>query len=57
MIKVWGRKTSSNVQAVMWSIAELGLAYERYDFGHRHGGVDTPEVSGDESQRNGPGRA
>jgi glutathione S-transferase len=43
MIKVWGRKTSSNVQVVMWSIAELGLAYERYDFGHRHGGLDTPE--------------
>lgn len=33
MIKVWGRKTSSNVQAVMWSIGELGLAYERYDCG------------------------
>jgi glutathione S-transferase len=43
MIKVWGRKTSSNVQAVMWSIAELGLPYERYDFGHRYGGVDTAE--------------
>ena len=43
MIKVWGRKTSSNIQAVMWSIAELGLSYERYDCGHRHGGVDTPE--------------
>ena len=43
MIKVWGRKTSSNVQVVMWSIAELGLAHERYDFGHRYGGVDTPE--------------
>jgi glutathione S-transferase len=42
MIKVWGRKTSSNVQAVMWSIAELGLAHERYDVGHRHGGLDTP---------------
>ncbi len=43
MLKVWGRKTSSNVQAVMWAIGELGLAYERYDFGHRFGGVDTPE--------------
>ena len=43
MIRVWGRKTSSNVQAVMWSIGELGLPYERYDFGHRYGGVDTPE--------------
>ncbi len=43
MLKVWGRKTSSNVQAVMWSIGELGLAHERYDVGHRFGGVDTPE--------------
>lgn len=43
MIKVWGRKTSSNVQAVMWSIAELRLPYERTDRGHRHGGLDTPE--------------
>jgi glutathione S-transferase len=43
MIKVWGRKTSSNVQAVMWSIGELGLAHERYDCGHRYGGLDTPE--------------
>ena len=43
MIKVWGRKTSSNVQAVMWSLAELGLPCERYDFGHRYGGVDTVE--------------
>lgn len=43
MIRVWGRKTSSNVQAVMWSIAELGIACERYDCGHRHGGLDAPE--------------
>jgi glutathione S-transferase len=43
MLKVWGRKTSSNVQAVMWSAAELGLAYERYDLGHRYGGLDTLE--------------
>ena len=43
MLKVWGRRTSSNVQVVMWSIAEMGLAYERYDVGHRFGGLDTPE--------------
>jgi glutathione S-transferase len=43
MLRVWGRKTSSNVQAVMWSVGELGLSYERYDVGHRFGGVDTPE--------------
>jgi glutathione S-transferase len=43
MLKIWGRKTSSNVQAVMWSVGELGLAYERHDVGHRFGGLDTPE--------------
>ena len=43
MITVYGRATSSNVQAVMWGIAELGLEYERLDYGHVHGGLDTPE--------------
>ncbi len=42
MLTVWGRKTSSNVQALMWCIGELGLACERHDVGHRHGGNDTP---------------
>jgi glutathione S-transferase len=31
MLHVWGRKTSSNVQALMWCIGELGLDHERYD--------------------------
>ncbi|MDZ4135663.1 MAG: glutathione S-transferase family protein, partial [Paracoccaceae bacterium] len=43
MLKVWGRKTSSNVQALMWGIGELGLPYDRVDIGHVHGGTDTPE--------------
>jgi glutathione S-transferase len=33
MLKVWGRKTSSNVQKVMWAIGDLGLAHERVDIG------------------------
>lgn len=41
MLTVWGRKTSSNVQALMWCIGELGLPYERHDAGHRYGGTDT----------------
>ncbi len=41
-LQVWGRKTSSNVQALMWCIGELALAYERYDVGHKFGGTDTP---------------
>lgn len=43
MLTVWGRKTSSNVQALMWCIGELGLDYQRHDVGHRYGGNDTPE--------------
>ncbi|MDJ0825508.1 MAG: glutathione S-transferase family protein [Rhodobacter sp.] len=41
MLTVYGRATSSNVQLVMWAIGELGLAHERLDYGHVHGGLDT----------------
>ena len=43
MLKVWGRKSSSNVQALMWCIAEIGIEYERIDAGFVYGQVDTPE--------------
>ncbi len=43
MLKIWGRKTSSNVQALMWCIGELDLEYERFDAGHIYGGTDTPD--------------
>ncbi len=43
MITVYGRATSSNVQAVMWGLAELDLPCERLDYGHSFGGTDTPE--------------
>jgi glutathione S-transferase len=43
MLTVWGRKTSSNVQALMWCIGELGLEHKRLDIGHRFGGNDTRE--------------
>ena len=33
MIKIWGRKTSSNVQKVMWAVGEIGLPHERIDVG------------------------
>jgi glutathione S-transferase len=42
MLKVWGRRSSSNVQALMWCIGELDLAYERIDAGFIYGLVDTP---------------
>lgn len=41
MITVWGRRSSSNVQAVMWCIGELGLSYERIDAGFKYGVTDT----------------
>ena len=28
MLKVWGRRSSFNVQKVMWLVGELGLAHE-----------------------------
>ncbi|MBX2854853.1 MAG: glutathione S-transferase family protein [Rhodobacteraceae bacterium] len=41
MLTIWGRVTSSNVQALMWCVGELGLAHHRHDVGHRYGGTDT----------------
>lgn len=43
MIKVWGRASSSNVQALMWAIDELGLPHKRQDVGFIYGGNDTPD--------------
>jgi glutathione S-transferase len=43
MITVWGRATSSNVQIVMWALAEIGLDCKRIDAGHSFGGLDTAE--------------
>ena len=37
MIKIWGRKTSSNVQKAMWAIGELKLECERIDVGGSFG--------------------
>jgi len=43
MIIVWGRASSSNVQSVMWCIAELGLPHERIDAGLMYGVNNTPD--------------
>lgn len=43
MVKVWGRASSSNVQCVMWCIAELDLPFERIDAGLMYGVNNTPE--------------
>lgn len=43
MLIVYGRATSSNVQAVLWALEELGLDYERLDYGEGHASLDSPE--------------
>lgn len=43
MLKVWGRKTSINVQKVMFTVGELGLEHERLDYGGQFGKLETPE--------------
>ena len=40
MIKIWGRTDSSNVQKVLWCCGELGIEFERTDWGGKFGGND-----------------
>ena len=40
---IHGRATSSNVQTVMWAVAELGLDHQRLDVGGAFGGTGTNE--------------
>ena len=43
MLKVWGRRSSYNVQKVLWLIGELDLAHEHVDAGGKFGGLDTAD--------------
>ena len=47
MMRLWGRKSSINVQKVLWCLAELGLKegqdFERIDAGLQFGKNNTPE--------------
>jgi glutathione S-transferase len=43
MLKIWGRTTSSNVQKVLWTCAELDIAFERVDWGGQFGGNRDPQ--------------
>ena len=43
MLKIWGRKNSSNVRKVLWCAQELGLEYESVDAGGAFGLVNEPE--------------
>ncbi|HKY08718.1 MAG TPA: glutathione S-transferase [Candidatus Binatia bacterium] len=40
MIKIWGRTDSSNVQKVLWCCGELGIEFDRVDWGGKFGGND-----------------
>lgn len=43
MLKILGRKTSSNVQKVLWCCGELDLEFERVDIGGPFGGNTEPD--------------
>jgi len=43
MIKLLGRKTSSNVQKIVFLLEELGEAYEREDYGRQFNNTTTAE--------------
>jgi glutathione S-transferase len=42
MFKVWGRRSSFNVQKVLWLVGELGLAHEHIAAGGDFGRLDEP---------------
>jgi len=42
MLKIWGRKNSSNVRKVLWCAQELGLDYQAVDAGGAFGVVNEP---------------
>jgi glutathione S-transferase len=42
MLRVWGRRSSFNVQKVMWLVGELELPHEHVDLGGKFGGLDDP---------------
>lgn len=43
MLKIWGRKNSSNVRKALWIAEELGLEYESLNAGGAFGVNDQPE--------------
>ena len=43
MLKIWGRNDGSNVIKALWCLNEIGVEYERIDWGGEFGGNDDPE--------------
>lgn len=42
-ITLWGRRSSCNVQKVLWALGELNLRHHHVELGGRFGGLDTDE--------------
>ncbi|TCS17404.1 glutathione S-transferase N-terminal domain-containing protein [Caulobacter sp. BK020] len=42
MLKLWGRRSSANVQKVLWLIGELDLPHDLIPAGGGFGGLDDP---------------
>jgi glutathione S-transferase len=43
MLTVWGRRSSFNLQKVMWLVGELRIEHRHIEAGGQFGGLDTPE--------------
>lgn len=43
MLTIYGRKSSFNVQKVMWLVGELGIEHNHIELGGSFGGLDQPE--------------
>ncbi len=46
VLRVLGRKTSNNVQKVLWLLDELEISYLQEDYGGPYGKTTTPEYCG-----------
>ncbi len=42
MLKIWGRRNSSNVRKVLWCAEEIGAPYESIEVGGAFGGTQSP---------------
>jgi glutathione S-transferase len=43
MIRILGKASSINVRKVLWTCAEIGIAYDRQDYGSGFAATDTPD--------------
>jgi glutathione S-transferase len=43
MLTIWGRRSSFNLQKVMWLVGELQLPHRHIEVGGQFGGLDKPE--------------